>query len=109
MASQLFNHPEAHQWLLRCVVENVQPDKTADKLAVIRLLKFSAQGFSRHSCNPQLTIFTQNRATHQVESAIALSRFVIDKRYPSRSVKKASVVVEISSGHRPSQRGIDVR
>jgi hypothetical protein len=36
MASQLFNHPEAHR-LLRCVVENVQPDKTADKLAVIRL------------------------------------------------------------------------
>jgi hypothetical protein len=54
MASKLFNHPKAHQRLSRCVVENVQPDKTADKLAVIRLLRFSVQGFSTHSCNPQL-------------------------------------------------------
>jgi hypothetical protein len=61
-------------------VENVQPDKTADKLAVIRLLSFFVKGFPTLSCNPQLTIFTQKRAMHQVESAIALSCFVIDKR-----------------------------
>src|SRR6266403_5571465 len=41
MPSKLFNHPEAHQRLLRCVVENVQPDKTAYKLEVSRLLRFA--------------------------------------------------------------------
>jgi hypothetical protein len=40
MASKLFNHPEADQRLLRCVVENVQPDKNVDKLAMVRLLRF---------------------------------------------------------------------
>jgi hypothetical protein len=30
--SKLFDHPEANQRLLRCVVKNVQPDKTAYKL-----------------------------------------------------------------------------
>jgi hypothetical protein len=80
MASKLFNHPKAHQRLLSCVVENVQPDKTADKLAVIRLLGFSVQSFPTHSCNPQFMILTHKRAAHQVQSADSLSHFVIDKR-----------------------------
>ena len=62
------------------MVEDVQPDKTADKLAVIRLLKFSVYGFSTHSCNPQRMIFTHSRAAHQAQSADSLSLFVIDKR-----------------------------
>jgi hypothetical protein len=80
MASKLFNHPETHQRLPRSVVENVQPDKTADKLAVIRLLEFTVYGLSTHSCNPQHMIFTHSRAAHQVQSADSLSFFVIDKR-----------------------------
>jgi hypothetical protein len=91
------------------VVENVQPDKTADKLAVIRLFRFSAQGFSTHSCNPQLDDLHSDRAGHQVESSVALSPFVIDKRYPSRSVNKVSVVVpDFASTQTKPRRGIYV-
>jgi hypothetical protein len=69
--SQLFNHPEADQRLLGCVVENVQPDKTADKLAVIGLLAaFSGWGFSTHSRNPQLVILTYNQRALQVQSVL---------------------------------------
>src|SRR5258708_29574390 len=87
MASKLFNHPEAHQRLLRCVVENMQPDKTADKLTVIRLLKLSVEGFSMHSCNPQLMLLTHKRAAHHMKYVVSQSFFDIDKRYSSHSVK----------------------
>jgi len=71
MAPKLLDHPEAHQRLLRGVVENVQPDKTANKLAVIRLLaSFSEWGFSVHSGNPQFMILTYNQEALQVQSAL---------------------------------------
>jgi hypothetical protein len=41
MPSKLFNHPEAYQGFLRCVVKDMQPDKAAYKFAVIGLLRLS--------------------------------------------------------------------
>ena len=67
MASKLFNHPETYQRLLRSMVKNVQPDKTADKLAVIRLIGFFMQGIPTHPCNPQLTILPHNQGAHQAD------------------------------------------
>jgi hypothetical protein len=77
MASKLFNHPETHQRLPRSVVENVQPDKTADKLAVIRLLEFTVYGLSTHSCNPQHMIFYSQPS----RASSAIGRFTIVFRY----------------------------
>jgi hypothetical protein len=96
MATKLFNHPETHQRLLSSMAEDVQPDKTADKLAVIRLLKFSVYGFSTHSCNPQRMIFTDSRAALKLNRQIHYRFSLLTSVSLHVSQEKSHFLVEIS-------------
>ena len=101
VAPKLFNHPEAHQRLLCGVMENVQADKTADKLTVIRLFKFSVEGLSTHSCNPQRTILTTTETrikyNRPIHYRISLLTGV------SLHVQSRSVLIVVAISRRPGR------